>query len=360
MTLPVFRSVGGRQVLAFRLFGYAGFAAACVVALSLTAARGLSAGTEIVLIAGAVATFLALAAATRRLVGHELLCYYHHEIAVLGITALLATALGAPVLGHLDATTLGLGAFLAFGRIGCLHAGCCHGRPARRGMVYGAEHAEAGFPGYLTGLRLTPVQAVEAAGVGILVVAGAALVVAGAAAGSGFAFYVAGYALLRFPLELARGDAGRRWWRGLSEAQWTSLVIATTVAALGLADVLPGPVIVHLIPVALLLPAAALQLAGRFGRVHRALDPRHVRELASLLGDVEPRPAGGPPAILSTSLGLRVSHGFDGGCEHWSLSGATPPATRTLARVVLWLRRPGAEAEVVSGPEGIVHVVVPR
>ena len=31
---------------------------------------------------------------------------------------------------YLDATALGLGAFLACGRVGCTLAGCCHGRPA--------------------------------------------------------------------------------------------------------------------------------------------------------------------------------------------------------------------------------------
>jgi hypothetical protein len=359
VTLPETRSPAGRRIGAFRLFGWAGLAAATAVALGLAVARGLAPGIELALIAAAVATFLGLAALTRR----RELVYYHHEIAVLSVTALLAAALGAPVLGHLDATALGLGAFLACGRVGCLHVGCCHGRPARRGMVYGPQHAAAGFPGYLVGLPLAPVQAVEAIGVLALVCLGSALVALGAPAGAGFALYVGGYALLRFPLELARGDAGRRWWRGLSEAQWTSLALAGAIAALGLAGVLGGRAelaLLHALPAALLAPAAALQLAGAIGRPHGALDPRHVRELAAVLRAAEARDGAVPPDLHATSLGLRVTHGTGGGCEHWSLSGAALPAERALARVIVWLRRPDADAELVSGPEGVLHVVIPR
>jgi hypothetical protein len=190
------------------------------------------------------------------------------------------------------------------------------------------------------------VQAVEPAGV-------AALVAADAASGSGFAVYVGGYALLRFPLELLRGDPGRRWWRGLSEAQSTSLAVAAALVAI-------DPDVLHAIPLAVLAPAAALQAAGAFGRPHGALDPRHVRELAAAMDVAEARDGVAPPAPVSTSLGVRVSHGSQGGCEHWSLSGAAPATERALARVVMWLRAPAGEAEVVTGTAGLLHVVIPR
>jgi hypothetical protein len=348
VTLPVTRTVGGHAFGAFRFFGCLGLAAAIVIALGLAAARDLSLAAELGLIAAAIATFLALAVLAR-----GSLVYYHHEIAVLGLTAAVAALFGAPVLGHLDATALGLGAFLALGRVGCLHVGCCHGRPSRRGVVYEAEHARLGFPGYLVGVPLVPVQAVEAAGVALLVAAGSVVVLAGAAAGSGFALYVGGYALLRFPLELVRGDPGRRWWLGLSEAQWTSVLLAAVLA------VLPESGLLDAIPAIVLIPAAALQAAGRFARPDGALDPRHVRELAGVLREAESRSRVSPPAPLSTSLGVRVSYGSEHGCEHWSLSGTAPATGRAVARVVLWLRSPVGEAEVVNGPAGLLHVVIP-
>ena len=100
----------------FRTCGWIGFGAACAVALGVCADRGLSIATELALIATSVAVFLGLALATKAVTGRETLTYYHHEIAVLAAVAGVAAALGAPVLAHLDATALGLGAFLACGR----------------------------------------------------------------------------------------------------------------------------------------------------------------------------------------------------------------------------------------------------
>ena len=48
-----------------------------------------------------------------------------------GVRARAERGRAAGVAAGLDAAVLGIGAFLAFGRIGCLNAGCCHGRPAR-------------------------------------------------------------------------------------------------------------------------------------------------------------------------------------------------------------------------------------
>src|SRR5262249_33355556 len=150
---------------------------------------------------------------TKVLLGREALIYYHHEIAVLAVTALAAWALGAPVAAHLDAQALGLGAFLAFGRLGCLCAGCCHGRPARRGgVVYGAAPEAGGVAAPRRGVPLVPVQAIEAAAVCALVVVAA---LASARPGAAFALYVSGYAVIRFALETQRGDACRPYRHGL-------------------------------------------------------------------------------------------------------------------------------------------------
>src|SRR4051812_20040407 len=352
MTFPPTRHAGRFEVTSFAFFGVVGFAAACGVAVGLTAARDLSLLDEAAVIAAAVATFAGLAAVSRRT-----LIYYHHEIAVLAVAAAVAAFLGAPVLGHLDATALGLGAFLSLGRVGCLHAGCCHGRPARRGVVYGPAHL---VERYLQGRVLVPVQALESAAVLSLAAAGSLLVAAGAAPGAGFAVYVCGYALLRFPLELLRGDASRRWWGGFSEAQWTSLGAASVMALLGLSGVLPGPAVLPLVAPAVLVALAALQREGVLGRPSGALDPRHVRELAALLGRAEAGGVNSVPKVLSTSLGLRVTYGTGGGVDHWTLSGATPTAAQAMARVILSTRRPDADAELVRGPGDLLHVVVPR
>ncbi|MGZ4298605.1 MAG: prolipoprotein diacylglyceryl transferase family protein [Solirubrobacteraceae bacterium] len=346
--------LAGRRISAFRVWGVAGLAAAVAVALGVCAARGLSLATETALIVASIVVFLTLAVVTKALTGIEQLIYYHHEIAVLGVAAALAAALGAPVLGHLDATALGLGAFLACGRVGCLSVGCCHGRPARHGVRYGTDHVHAGFPGYLAGITLVPVQAIEAAGAGALVIAG--LTVIPTTPGAAFAFYVSGYAVLRFGLELERGDPERRYWRGLSEAQWTSLLVAVIVAALSLAGQLPQPAL-HVACAGVLLAAAPL--ATR--RPRDLLDPRHVRELAHLL----PAPGDhGDPRVATTSLGLQLSAGATDGAIHFTLTradgGLREEEVAGLARVVQWLTGRERPPQILSGSSGAVHLVFAR
>jgi hypothetical protein len=78
------------------------------------------------------------------------------------------------------------------------------------------------------------------------------------------------------------------------------------------------------------------------------------------MDEAESRDGVAPPSPVTTSLGVRVSHGSHGACDHWSLSGTAPATGRALARVVTWLRAPAGEAEVVTGTAGLLHVIVPR
>jgi len=214
--------------------------ASLAVAAVLTSRLGLRLGDEAVIAGGGVTTFLALAWLTKLGSGRETLTYYHHEVAIFAVAALLAASLHAPILAHLDVTALALGTFLVFGRIGCLRAGCCHGRPWHRGVRYGAEHVEAGFPSYLRDLPLVPVQALESAAVALIVLIGAALFLDPRAPGRAFSFYLVAYAVVRLALEEARGDTARRHLRGLSEAQWTSLALIVATLSAELAGLLPG------------------------------------------------------------------------------------------------------------------------
>src|SRR5439155_22019386 len=97
---------------------------------------------------------------------------YHHEIDVMINAALLLWLLGQPLLPYLDLTILGIGMFLACGRVGCLMVGCCHGRPHSWGVRYKQEHADAGFAPYYVGVRLFPIQAVESLWVLSIVIVG--------------------------------------------------------------------------------------------------------------------------------------------------------------------------------------------
>ncbi|MEW5928560.1 MAG: prolipoprotein diacylglyceryl transferase family protein, partial [Gemmatimonadota bacterium] len=160
----------------------------------------------------------------RRLTGRERLVLLEGAGLALAGAAATARVLGEPVLAYLDVLAPALALALAGGRTGCLLAGCCHGRPASVGIVYPEHHAGGGS---LAGVRLFPVQAVEAAGLLGIALAGLAALPR-AAPGQVLAWFLAAYAVLRFGTEGLRGDR-RPHPLGLSAARWTCL------AALGLA-----------------------------------------------------------------------------------------------------------------------------
>ena len=352
----------GRRRSAFRVCGVTGVVAAVALAQGVTAATGGSAAVMAAVSLAGMATFLALVAAGVVWTGEERLVYYHHEIAVLAVAGATAAALGEPALPYLDATAVGLGVFLACGRVGCLMVGCCHGRPHPRGVTYSPAHGDAGLTAAYVGVPLFPVQAVEAAWALALAAAGTALVLAGAAPGTAFALYVTGYAAARFVLELARGDAGRTAAWGLTQAQWLSLACTGAIVAAGAAGLAPAHPAHAVVLAALALAAAALVLVRRR---HRGLwDAGHTQELfaavrASLGAEASPR-------IVETSAGVSVSGGTmdtpAGPVSHVSVSrrgGAVPGALGHTVRNDIRALVPGAGAsELRRGAAGVLHVLV--
>lgn len=113
--------------------------------------------------------------------------------------------------------------FHAFGRVGCLFAGCCYGVEAS----WGVSGRVGDIPPEMTRV---PIQLFEA-GVLLLIAAFAAVFfVKGKARGSLFPIYMAVYAVARFILEFFRGDEirGRLWI--FSTSQWISLITLVLVA----------------------------------------------------------------------------------------------------------------------------------
>lgn len=250
-----------RSWSAFHVCAYTGLGLSLLLASLLITRAGLSLRVFAVAALAAVATFLVLAMSTKIITGYEKITCYHHVIAILVVTAALLRLLSQPVLPYLDVTVLGIGLFQACGRVGCLMVGCCYGRPHSFGVCYGQEHWAAGFPSYYVGVRLFPVQAVEACWVLCVVAIGSLLVVCGSAAGTALGWYLTAYAVGRFCFEFLRGDSVRSYFAGFSEAQWTSLLVvcATLCAALS------GLIVFHVwyAVAALLLASTMLVLAVR-------------------------------------------------------------------------------------------------
>ena len=211
---------------------------------------------------------------------------YHFQIVALTFTVAVLELAGEPVLSYLAVMVIGMIVYQAFGRIGCFMAGCCHGRPSTWGVRYGGQHAETGYPYFVQGTRLFPIQLIEAIWLAVL---GAGLIIAfldDAPAGTIVAWYIVGYGATRFLLEFLRGDTHRIFaWR-LSEPQWTAVLLGSGVVGLELAGVLPlvwpnVALVASMLAVAITVMSPARLRATKFttrlrngdaGRVQRTVD----------------------------------------------------------------------------------------
>jgi hypothetical protein len=254
-------TLAGRRLPTFRVCALAGFALSVVIGSTLTVASGLSLAVTGILAFVCAVTFVVHTLARKVVTGEERLVYYHQEIACLTTSALALWWLGEPVLAYLDIVVVGIGVCLAAGRLGCFAVGCCHGRPYAFGVRYGHEQVGQGLAAKWAGVRLFPVQLVEATAAAGIVTAGAAAVLAGARSGSALAFYVVAYGTVRFALEFARGDAGRGTLAGMTQPQWLSLASGLLLVAVGAGGDAPtGPL--HLALTAALAIAALWLSAG--------------------------------------------------------------------------------------------------
>lgn len=376
----------GRVWSAYQVCGYTGLAVTVLLGVVLVTRSALSYWVMTTLILTSIATILATVFVTKIITGTDQLTYHHHEIAVLGTTSLLLWALRQPLLPYLDVVMLGTGAFLVCGRLGCLMVGCCHGQPHPWGVCYRREHAAAGFTSYLVGVRLFPIQAVESLYVLCLVFVGVSKVWAGHEAGSALAWYLVAYNAGRFCFEFVRGDPGRPYWLGYSEAQWTALALTTGVAALELAGRLPISLWQVAVPAALGVTMLALnQISVRFGLGRRQLyHPTHIAEVAGALERTFHRypmrgsqPVFAPDrdtiAVEQTSLGIRISAGRIAGeehaIEHYTLSAVdrdlSAQTAALLAKLVVGLRSRDKEGgdphgELLMGGHGAYHLLLRR
>lgn len=355
---------GGRWS-SFTTCGAVGWLAAIAFALTLTVRLELATTVTAGLAPVAFLTFLGLTMAVKMVTGEENIVYYHHEVVVASVCAVVLRLWQQPVLPYLDVVFLALGLFLMCGRVGCFLVGCCHGRPHSWGVCYRQEHAAAGFSRHFVGVRLFPVQLVEALLVGAVVAGGTYLLAVGAPPGSALAWYSIGYGLGRFGFEFLRGDPGRPYLGRFSEAQWTTLVLMTATSLAELAGLLPLTLWHVGATATLALVMAALAISERPS--DRLLRPRHVQQVAELLAAARAREkAAGEIGIGTTSLGLRLSastvrqQGRE--VEAVALSSRdkalSEDSARCLARLLHRLRQAGDETELIAGGGGIYHVVL--
>jgi prolipoprotein diacylglyceryl transferase len=370
----------GHPVSPFQVCGVIGFLSAFAMARGLAELTGLSFRVLAAISLTGVFAFLAMAAATKVITGEEQLVYYQQEIAIVLSAFLQLKIVNRPVLPYLDVTILGLAVILAFGRIGCLLVGCCHGRPFDRGICYRKEHTAYGFPPHLIGVWLFPIQLMECVWVFGVVICGFIMLLHHSAPGAALAFYTVTYGGARFAFEFLRGDTDRPYTFGFSQGQWLSLWLMSALIWAEWSHRMPFRPWHSLALAGLLTVMFAVTLHRRFDRSQRfrILHPSHVREVAAAL-NYAIAPAALPGQRMSgcksqtvrvdcTSLGIQISRGVvsEGPTPavHYAFSRRGPtlnePSALLLAHLVLKLTKESHDGKLVAGVHGVFHLLLPN
>jgi hypothetical protein len=375
--LPRFYGVK-RSRSSFQILGIFGIVAAISLHMVLAKHLGLPPSLPAAVSTVTFATFLLTAWLSRIVMAKERLVYYRQTIAICISNALLLKLVGLEILPCFDVFAICFGLFLAIGRLGCLSVGCCHGRPWRWGVRYGAKQVRTGFPDWLEGVRLFPVQALESFWVFCLVVTGTVWIWRGSVPGAVFGFYIVAYAFGRFFFEFLRGDEGRPYILGFSEAQWTSIILMTGVVLAQRWHLLPWqffalPALVFLLSIALTI---ALFQSLRKSSAHRLFSAKHINEIARTVLQLSDSPFccaeiadplnAWPIRIAQTSEGLQISLGriqrFHHSLIHFSVSRRNPPLSsrdaRFLAALMAHCRSSANPFRIVSTSRGVYHFLV--
>jgi len=367
----------GRRFSGYFCFVVVGLMSAITLALILTFISGASALVTIGMICLNVVILLSFAMATKIAWGFEQYTFYHYMAMVLFCTPFLLRSFGQPVFPYLDLLSLALILNLAVGRIGCFIVGCCHGKPCKWGVLYGKKHIHSTFTPFYLGVRLFPLQLLELVLVLITVIAGSWMFVA-SPAGYAFSWVVISYGLERYILEYYRGDAGRPFLKGFSEAQWTSLILMVIVVGVEIAGLIPFQAW-HLVATAGILASmitVAIVRNYRAAPVHRIMNPNHISELSELIinlsNDINHQSRtitrNQKIHVGCTSMGIQVSVGVLNNASsfihHYSFSFKekvmNSQTANAVADLILKVWYPSCENELIDSKKGIYHLVINR
>jgi Prolipoprotein diacylglyceryl transferase len=363
----------------FTVMGLIGLFAAVALNINL----GIVSGLSILMLTGVITadllTFLTYAMVVKIVAGEERLALYHHKIVVVLVTVAILKFAGQQVLPYLDLILLGVGVFAVPGRFGCLMVACCHGRPHPWGVRYGSEHAELGLDPIYVGMRVIPIQAIEALWMFVVVLVGTALILRHALPGEALSWYFITYGFGRFWFEFLRADDGRGYFWGFSEAQWTSLLLMSIVAVAETCGKLPlhSWHIVAAACLAVIMIVISLRARYRGASQRLSYQPGHIGEIAEAIKlatclavdrcDVCKQNVEPPFIHLGrTSLGFQVSasrikrtgdsiYHYAFSCQNGSLTART---LNLATEIVLQMRKSSDLIELKKGQLGVFHLLV--
>jgi phosphatidylglycerol:prolipoprotein diacylglycerol transferase len=129
-----------------------------------------------------------------------------------------------PILPTLDVIAPAVPLGHAFGRIGCLFAGCCYGEHVSYNHPLAIIYPEVSLAAP-SGIPLLALPAIEAGGLILISLIDLLVYVTTRTKGLCVALYIALYSVLRFTLEFFRGDEARGVYGWLSTSQYISMAL---------------------------------------------------------------------------------------------------------------------------------------
>ena len=356
------------NIHSFHFFGVLGFLLGTFLGIYLCHILNLRIGIILLMTLTGAITFFILAVLAKVIFREERIVYYHHEIAILIICSIVLKLLHLPVLNYLDITILGIATFLAFGRIGCFSVGCCHGKPSQKGVVYGHDHVEDGFPHYLENVTLFPIQLVESAFVFLVIISGSIMLLQQAAPGTILIFYTVVYGAFRFTIEFFRGDAERPYFKGLSEAQWTTLILLAASLVFSFVGLIPF-YSWHFIVSACLFLVSFFVIINN-SKKKNVFSPHHVMQIALGLIELDKEKKDRQPGVtinmFQTDFGFIFSKGQivknKSLITHYTFSSKTNKQidfniVEKLADLIKKLRHHKSTFRITGKQNGIYHIL---
>ena len=329
----------GRGVPAFRAAMVVGFHVAAIVTLIGALRVGLSMVVGVGLAIVGAGSFLLWSFVRRLIVGREDLVLLEHVWLFFAASAGYLTLVDQPVWAWLDVVAVACVLCLACGRIGCLMAGCCHGAPSGVGITY----VEPGHASH--GVRLFPVQLLEAVFLGVLGIGGFAAL-GSRLPGAVVLALGAAYAIGRIGTESLRGDVRRRFL-GITAARAMAVAQLLGIVALDEWRIGRGFAARQVVPAA--AAAAVVTVAAVLWRRPRPLDGKVIAAVHSIT-DAE--------SIWSADVtmhhageGVTVGVSVESGRRHVSVAvsgGPVDTAARLMAAAL------GAEPDIVTAA-GVAH-----
>jgi len=339
---------GSRSINAYLYMGLIGYLLGVIVIITLTLILQLEILVSLFICGLCSAAFLLYNYLKKIITGAEEYIFINQMLLAYGVSFIGCIVLKKPVLPYWDVLSFGIAVLMATGRIGCLKAGCCFGRPCRIGIVY--------TEGVYAHVRLFPIQLLEALLVYLLTGSGITLVILRQVPGTGLIYFLTCYSVLRFFLEFARGDTERRYLLHLSQAQWTGFFIVLSIIILQGFQKLPcalplrifsGSCLVVMLFCILLILINARQFA--------LLLPAHILEITAIVSSLTPN---NTVCVKHTSAGLLISCGSTP--RHYTLShtafSLTPLLARVLGRQLLAVL--AVSGRVLQGQHGCWHILI--